>query len=116
LGFGSVRVMERTSFPLTLMVFPGASLVVRATYDSRRFDAQAIDRLLGHLTCVLAGIAADPDRVLDALPLASTDDMRQVLNQWNGDQADRLDLDGLSDDDVEALIGKYFETEEVSDE
>ena len=116
LGFGSVRVLERTNFPLTLMVFPGASLLLRATYDSRRFDALAIDRLLGHLTCVLAGIAADPDRGLDALPLASTDDVRQVLDQWNGDQADRLDLDGLSDEDVEALIGEYFETEEVSDE
>ena len=36
--------------PLTVTVVPGEALHLRLGYDARRFDADAIDRMLGHLS------------------------------------------------------------------
>jgi amino acid adenylation domain-containing protein len=136
LGFGPARVHERTEYALTLMAFPGPELVLRATYDARRFDPATVDRMLGHLANLLGGIADDPDRAIDDLPLASADEVRRMLDQWNDPAADvpsrppggpepglpgpagglEIDLDRLSDEEVEALIGEYLQTEKAKDE
>jgi len=135
LGVGSVRVDERTHYPLTLMVFPGAELRFRAEYATGRFDPAAVDRLLGHLVRLLEGLADDPDRPIDALPILTTPEMQQLLDQWNDTRdetdpradrpgaperapavADALGLDHLSDEEVEALIGEYLGREGDSDE
>ena len=116
LGFGPVRVHERTEYPLTVTAFPGPSLALRITYDARRFDAEAIERMHGHLSCILDGIAADPRRRVDSLPLASADEARRIVDDWNDVTADSPDLDRLSDEEVEALIGDYLEAEEATDE
>ncbi len=123
LGFGLVRVLERTHVPLTVMAFPGSRLRLRMVYDARRFDAAMVDRMAGHLACLLDAIASGPDREIGMLPMATTAELRQALDQWNdprarpaGDGAGLLDdLDQLSDEDVEALIGKYLGRDEVSE-
>jgi hypothetical protein len=136
LGFGPARVHERTEYPLTLMAFPGPELVLRATADARRFDPATVGRMLGHLSSLLGGIAEDPGRAIDDLPLASADEVRRLLDQWNDPVADaprcppggpepdppgpggglELDLDRLSDEEVESLIGEYLQTEKANDE
>ncbi|HEU0080371.1 MAG TPA: condensation domain-containing protein, partial [Longimicrobiaceae bacterium] len=65
------RSLERTSYPLTLVVLPGEGLGLRLAYDSARFGGDAARRLLGHLAGTLAAFAADPDARLDAVGLAS---------------------------------------------
>ena len=59
------------TIPLTVMVFPGAEIRLRVGFDTRRFDADAIDRMLGHLRTALEGFAADPARRLADLPILS---------------------------------------------
>ena len=39
LGVRSTRVLEQTNYPLTLVVAPGAELLLQVGYDARRFDA-----------------------------------------------------------------------------
>ncbi len=129
LGFGPVRVHERTNFPMTVMAFPGPRLRLRVSYDTRRFDASAIDRLLGHLGCLLDAVAAAPGTTISSLPILSAGEMRRIVDQWNDTQPGPSsaastaagagrdhDLDRLTDEDVEALIGEYLESEGDSDE
>jgi amino acid adenylation domain-containing protein/non-ribosomal peptide synthase protein (TIGR01720 family) len=77
-----VRATEQTNYPLTLVVFPGEELRIRINYDSRRFDAATIERLLGHLQTVIASIVANPEARLAGLPLL-TEPERQQLIEWN---------------------------------
>ncbi len=134
LGFSGVRVRERTEYPLTLMAFPGPELGLRLTFDKRRLDALTVERMLGHFIFLLENLAAQPLQALDALPIAPADEMRRLLDQWNevqmeprlsirrsgpnGTSAVALDreLDQLSDEDVDALIGDLLDVEEAPHE
>ena len=51
----SVELLEQTNFPLTLVAVPGAELLFKVGFDSRRFEPAAIERLLGHLRMLLDG-------------------------------------------------------------
>ncbi|HEY4464979.1 MAG TPA: amino acid adenylation domain-containing protein, partial [Streptosporangiaceae bacterium] len=53
-------------------------------YNTDLFDAATITRMTGHLGMLLAGIAADPDRPVGALPLLDADERHQVLGEWAG--------------------------------
>ncbi|MEW5931095.1 MAG: amino acid adenylation domain-containing protein [Gemmatimonadota bacterium] len=54
------RVDERTNFPFSLLVIPGGELTLRAEFDADRYDAGAVERLLGHLAALLAGMTRAP--------------------------------------------------------
>ncbi len=73
---------EQTNFPLTIVVIPGERLALKASYDSRRFESEAIKRMLGHLRRLLEGIAADPEQRLSKLPLLSRAEQQQLI-EWN---------------------------------
>ena len=83
---------ERTNYPLTLIAVPGEQLMLQAIFDTARFDAPAIDRLLGHLQNLLAGMVAQPQARLDKLPLLGSAERQQLLVGWNSTQADRPEL------------------------
>lgn len=73
---GSVRVteaslLERTNYPLALVVVPGAELLLRIGYECRRFAAATIGAALDGLRTLLEGMAATPDARLEELPLAA---------------------------------------------
>ena len=76
-------VFERTNYPLSLIVQPGAELAIVLLYETARFDGPSIERMLGHIRTLLEGIAADPDRRLRDLPLTSAAERHQVLVEWN---------------------------------
>ena len=80
--------MERTSFPITLISGPAKELWLRLTYDTTRFDADTIARLLTHLQVLLLSIAADPRRKLGDLTLLSAGERGRVLGEWSGPVAD----------------------------
>jgi non-ribosomal peptide synthetase component F len=118
LGIEAGRILERTNFPLTLMVAPGDELMLRADYDARRFDPDAIDRLLGHLRNVLEGIAEDPSRALADLSMLGADEQEHLLRlagTASADGPDRAqdgpedDLDSLSDEELDLLLEQLAE-------
>src|SRR5207302_540558 len=80
------RYVSRTHYPLSLLVTPGERLVVRATFERRRFEDAAIARLLGHLANLLGGLAALASSPaapsLGALPLLSPAERHQLLHEW----------------------------------
>jgi amino acid adenylation domain-containing protein/non-ribosomal peptide synthase protein (TIGR01720 family) len=74
---------EQTSYPLTLMFHPGASLTVRAGHDRSRLDTPTVERLLEQLERLLARFADAPDRPLRELSLLDEEERRTVLLRWN---------------------------------
>jgi hypothetical protein len=121
LGVEGVRVLERTNYPLALTVVPGAELLLKAGYDTRRFDAATIDRLLGHLQTLLEGFLPGLERRLIDLPLLSSSEQEQLLRGWNGSAPDIAvasieDLDGLSSAELDGLIESLLKECEVGHE
>ncbi|MGH3779569.1 MAG: condensation domain-containing protein, partial [Pseudonocardiaceae bacterium] len=66
----------------------GDSLNVAIEYNTDLFDSVTIERMVGHLQILLAGIAECPDRVLGQLPWMSEIERDQVLVAWNDTDLD----------------------------
>ncbi|HIP70665.1 MAG TPA: non-ribosomal peptide synthetase, partial [Anaerolineae bacterium] len=85
---GSLKIAEaasftRTNFPLLLSVSPGKQMGLVIGYDNSRFEDEAVKRMLGHLTTLLEGIAANPDCPVADLPLLTAVEQQQILVDWN---------------------------------
>ncbi|HSF43598.1 MAG TPA: amino acid adenylation domain-containing protein, partial [Thermoanaerobaculia bacterium] len=52
-------------------------------YDPALFDVATVERLSGHLTALLAAVAAQPVRRLSDLPLLATPERHALLWEWN---------------------------------
>ncbi|HEV2736155.1 MAG TPA: amino acid adenylation domain-containing protein, partial [Longimicrobiaceae bacterium] len=83
LWISGARSLERTNYPLTLIVLPGARLGLRLAYDSARFGGDAARRLLDHLAGALAAFAADPQARLDAVALPGAEERGELLGAWS---------------------------------
>ncbi len=77
-----VASTERTNYPLTLAAAARGDLTLSLTAD-RRFELATVRRMLGHLANLLAGIAADPERPPQTLPLLSEAERHQLTVEWN---------------------------------
>ena len=72
-----------TKFDLTLLVSERPEgLRLNMEYRTDLFEAETIDRLLGHLGVLLAAAAADPGTRVGALPLLTPQERAQ-LGAWN---------------------------------
>ncbi len=71
-------------FDLTLQLTDaGGELAASLEYATDLFDAATVERMAEHFRVLLAGIAADPDRRLSALPLLPDHERRLVVERWN---------------------------------
>lgn len=62
-------VGARTNYPLTIIVEPGAELLLRLICDPRRFEAYTIGHVLHQFKALLECIVASPEQKLSNLPL-----------------------------------------------
>ena len=60
-AIGDVRHLERTNYPLVVMVAVSARASIRIRYHERRFEAAAIERLHRDFRTVLDALAARPE-------------------------------------------------------
>ncbi|MFQ4145498.1 amino acid adenylation domain-containing protein [Chlorogloeopsis sp. ULAP02] len=79
----NVFVDERTNYPLTVTVIPNQELLVEIAYECDRFDDDAITRMLGHLSNLLAGMVANPEKRLSDLSLLTAAEKQTLLVEWN---------------------------------
>ena len=63
-------------------------LLIEFDYDSDLFDAETIERWLGHFETLLRGIAANPQDLIAELPLLTEAENQQILTEWNATAAD----------------------------
>jgi hypothetical protein len=82
LAIHNIRLFEKANYPLSLMAVPGSALLLRIFYDCRRFDADSISRMLGHLENLLQSIAANPYARISDLPLLTEAERHQMLVEW----------------------------------
>jgi amino acid adenylation domain-containing protein len=119
-GFREVHSIERSSFPLGLIVVPGQELSLLIGYDCRLFDTDTIDGLLGHLQGVLENIASDPARPLSKISLWARTECDQVFEEWNGtgrDYRQDICLHHLFEEQVELVpnnVAVEFEEERLT--
>jgi amino acid adenylation domain-containing protein len=87
LSIGALQTLERTNYPLTIMIYPGDQLALGVWYECGRFDDVTITRMLGHVQTLLAGMIARPMARLAELPLLKAAEQRQMLVDWNATAA-----------------------------
>ncbi|MFL6284217.1 MAG: amino acid adenylation domain-containing protein, partial [Pyrinomonadaceae bacterium] len=85
LGAGFV---ERTNYPLTLLVRSDAELSLQLSFDCRRFDESTVERMLKHLRTLIEGIASRPDARLSELEMLEAQERRQLIEEWNETRAE----------------------------
>ncbi|MDO0928856.1 amino acid adenylation domain-containing protein [Streptomyces sp. TG1A-8] len=79
-----VNCVERTGYPLTLVVSAGRALEFRFVYDRGRFDAATVERMAGHLRMLLESVVDAPGAHISELNMLTERERRQVLVDWNG--------------------------------
>jgi amino acid adenylation domain-containing protein/non-ribosomal peptide synthase protein (TIGR01720 family) len=77
-----VRAFERTHYPLALIAAPGHTLSLLLSYDSERFAAGMVERMLQNLRTLLEGMTQDAGQRLSHLPLVSAEEQR-LLSLWH---------------------------------
>lgn len=80
----SVRDIEQTNFPLTLIAIPGSELVLKLSYQRDRYSAADAVRLLGQVSQALLRMAAAPAEPATNLSLLSSEEEHQLLTEWSG--------------------------------
>jgi amino acid adenylation domain-containing protein len=58
-------------------------LAIGCKYSSDLFDPATVDRLLGHLHVLIAGLVAEPDQRVGELPLLTEEERHLLLVAWN---------------------------------
>lgn len=79
-------VFERTNYPLSLIVSPGAELSIVLMFVSSRFERKSAARMLAHFRNLLEAISENPERRIADLPFSSHDERRELLVDWNQTQ------------------------------
>jgi amino acid adenylation domain-containing protein/non-ribosomal peptide synthase protein (TIGR01720 family) len=82
LRISGFRTAETTSYPLSLLAAAGERMTLRMLYDRDRFEDMAVERALSQLRVLLEGMASDPERSLDALPMLTAAERHQLLVEW----------------------------------
>src|SRR6185295_5520726 len=80
---GDRGVGSKTSYPLTVMVNPGAELSLQAVYDRDRFDAASIERLLKHFRVLLQTYVGSACKPLSEISLLDQAEKIELLASWN---------------------------------
>ncbi|MEO0800992.1 MAG: amino acid adenylation domain-containing protein [Cyanobacteria bacterium J06642_2] len=97
---GSLTLVERdefekTNFPITVLISPGANLSVELLYDRDRVDRDSAEQLLDRYRTLLTDIAIAPHRCLSDITLATPDLEQQA--RWNETATDYPDRFCLPD-------------------
>jgi amino acid adenylation domain-containing protein/thioester reductase-like protein/FkbM family methyltransferase len=82
-AISNIQSIEKTNYPLTVVVVPGEQLLLKVMYDASRFEDETISRMLGHFVTLLEAIVADPHQQISHLPILTQSEQQQLLVQWN---------------------------------
>ncbi|HXM57227.1 MAG TPA: amino acid adenylation domain-containing protein [Candidatus Dormibacteraeota bacterium] len=74
---------RQPGYPVVLYGFDEPRLLLKLIYDPGALESATAGRLLGNLERLLAGMAADPDRPLGALPMLGAAEERRQVVEWN---------------------------------
>ena len=84
-----VGSVEQTSYPLNLWASVSGDLWLSIEHDVERLDAVTAQRLLLSLERLLRGLAEDPARPLEDVPMLGEPERHQLLFEWNDTAGER---------------------------
>ncbi|MGE5101629.1 MAG: non-ribosomal peptide synthetase [Deltaproteobacteria bacterium] len=84
----SFTLLEQPGYPLALMAYGDDAMSLKIDYDARRFDAETVDRLLGHLSTVLGAWSERIDGPVWRVPMLTAPERSTVLEKWNATAMD----------------------------
>ena len=79
---------DTNSFPLSVAVVPGAELSLQINYDTDRFEAETVERLMDQFLLILERIVRAPGASVGSLDMLSESERRRVLVEWNATAAE----------------------------
>jgi len=79
----AIKWVERTNYPLTLVVAAEKDLRLGLDYQRGEFSQAQVEGMLGDLTRLLGQLAEGGERRLREISLLSDDERRRVLVEWN---------------------------------
>jgi amino acid adenylation domain-containing protein len=88
LSIADMVTLEKTNYPLTVIVEPGETLRLRISYRRQRFADDTITRMLGHLHTLVDGMLTAPESAPGDLPLLTPAEREQILVAWNDTRTD----------------------------
>jgi amino acid adenylation domain-containing protein len=87
LRIADIKLIEKTNFPISILVSVGNQLSLELKYDSHKFTPAAMKRLLEHLCILLEGMTANYQQNLATLPLLTQQEL-ELVTKWNQTQTD----------------------------
>jgi aspartate racemase len=110
-----------TNFDLTLdIVERDGQYLIKFESNADLFEEATIERMMGHLETLLAGIIANPQQTISELPMLTDDQRRQLLVEWTNTSTDypaNKCVHELFDDQVERApeaIAVTFDDEQLT--
>ncbi|MEW6738061.1 MAG: condensation domain-containing protein, partial [Acidobacteriota bacterium] len=100
LQISDLNMSQKTNYPITIGVMPGSQLLLKTSYNGRRFETAMISRMLNHIHILLKGIVANPQQCISQLPLLSEQEEEQLLVYWNHTSANYC---------IDSCVHKLFE-------
>jgi len=82
-----IRYLQRSNYPLAVLVMPGAELELVLLYDADRYHPAVIGRLARQLIRVLETIGDDPWRPVADVELFPRDELTEMVAVWNNTEA-----------------------------
>ncbi len=83
-----VRYLQRSNYPLAVLVMPGAEMELIFLYDADRYDPAVIRRMAGQLDHVLRAMAAGMAQSLGDVSVLPPSELEEILVTWNEATAD----------------------------
>ncbi|KAB2877418.1 AMP-binding protein, partial [bacterium] len=120
-----VQGIEKTEYPLTVVIGPGRQLHISLAYQTVHFNEAYIQKLSGHIHQILRGIlqSQESDKLittLQDLSLLTSAEKQQILIEWNDTKADypkNKTIHQLFEEQVEKTpdnIAVVFEDQELT--
>ncbi len=77
-----VELYEKTNFPITVAAYHGHQLRLKIEFEQQQFSVATIQRMLGHLRCLLGQFAAQPAALLRDFRLVTANELRELHATW----------------------------------
>ncbi|MBV9788758.1 MAG: amino acid adenylation domain-containing protein, partial [Chloroflexi bacterium] len=88
LAIRDVLAVEKTEYPLGMIVLPEKELIFHLNYDTEQFSLAEIKQIEQQLTNVLDAMLQQPEGTLGELSLLCLAERRQILVEWNDTAVD----------------------------
>jgi len=81
-----VRTIEKTNYPLTIVISPGKTLGIEIAYDTLEFDKSGIDELFKRLTTILKRFSQNLSNPISSINFITEDESNYLPRFASGEQ------------------------------